>query len=432
MRVIVAGGGIGGLTAALSLHAVGIDEVLVAEAARTIRPLGVGINLLPHAVRELTELGLGQVLESTGIPTGELAYHDRFGNRIWTEPRGLAAGYRWPQYSIHRGRLQRLLLDAVVERLGPESIRTGLALERFTQSGDEVTAQFRDRSGGGRVAMSADVLVGADGIHSAVRSQLHPGEGPPLWNGVHMWRGITETDPFLSGRTMIMAGSNTRAKLVAYPICPAAEAQGRAVVNWVAEVRLADEEVPEPDWSRAGRPEDVLPHFAAWRFDWLDVPALIAGAKEIFVYPMVDRDPLSWWGTGPVTLLGDAAHPMYPIGSNGASQANIIDARVLAHHLTRSSNPAEALAAYESARREPTNALVLANRGLGPERVMQVVEERAPDGFNRIEDVMGPEELEVIANGYKQTAGFDIETLNSRPAWGPSDGGRGRREIAAS
>lgn len=416
MRALVAGGGIGGLTAALSLHAAGI-EVEVVEAARVIAPLGVGLNLLPHAVRELSELGLEGELAATSIPTAELVYHDRFGSRIWAEPRGVAAGHRWPQYAIHRGELQMLLLAAVQRRLGADCVRTGLAVERFQQTDAEVRVTLRDRAGDRLVEASADVLVGADGLHSAVRAQLHPGEGPPRWNGVHMWRGVTEAEPFLSGRSMIMAGSNLTAKFVAYPISRTAELRGRAAVNWVAEVRLQEGATVEPDdWNRRGRVEDVLPHFAAWRFPWLDVPALLGAAPAMFVYPMVDRDPLPSWGAGRVTLLGDAAHPMYPIGSNGGSQA-ILDARVLAFHLATSVDPVAALAAYEADRRPQTSSLVLANRAMGPERVLALVEQRAPEGFARIEDVLGQEELATIAQEYKKAAGFQVEALNARPSW---------------
>lgn len=433
MRVTVVGGGIGGLTAALSLDAAGM-EVQVLEASRRLDSLGVGINLLPHAVRELTELGLGPALAEVGIPTAELIYHDRFGKRIWSEPRGLGAGYRWPQYSILRGELQMLLLDAVRERLGPDAVRTGIAFERFRQDGHEVRMELRDRITDTPLRMSADALVGADGIHSAVRHQLYPEEGPPIWNGVHMWRGVTEADPFLSGRSMIVAGSNTRAKFVAYPISRAAENRGRAAINWVAEVRLPSEGPPEPaDWSRRGRVAEVLAHFASWRFAWLDIPALITGAGAIFEYPMVDRNPLSAWSTGRVTLLGDAAHPMYPIGSNGASQA-VIDGRVLAWELARHRDPVEALAAYDAARRPTTNALVLANRQMGPEKVMRIVAERAPEGFDRIEDVMSPTELQAIARDYRRTAGFEVEALNERPSWsvtGPGRSGSPRLASAA-
>jgi 2-polyprenyl-6-methoxyphenol hydroxylase-like FAD-dependent oxidoreductase len=413
MRVLVAGAGIGGLATALSLHAAGID-VEVVESARSIQAYGAGMNLLPHAVRELTELGLGEEVEAAGIATRQLVYHDRFGGAIHAEPRGRAAGYRWPQISIHRGELQLLLLRAVHERLGPDAVRCALAIERFEQDAGGARAEVRDRTSGALRTIEADVLVGADGIDSAVRAQLHPGEGPARWSGIGMWRGVGEAEPFGSGRTMIMAGSNRSAKFVAYPI---RGRDGRRLVNWVAEVRLAPDDgaAHAHDWTRTSDPATVLERFASWDFDWLDVPALVAGTASIFEYPMIDRDPLAYWGAGRVTLLGDAAHPMYPIGSNGASQA-IVDARILARELARHDDPAAALAAYEDVRRPATTEVVLANRRHGPERVMTLVEERAPHGFAHIDDVVAPDELRAIVVGYSAAAGFDVDELNGRPS----------------
>jgi 2-polyprenyl-6-methoxyphenol hydroxylase-like FAD-dependent oxidoreductase len=412
--VLISGAGLGGLSAALSLHAAGI-EVRVVEAARELWALGVGINILPHATRELVELGLADELAATGIPTKELISHDRFGSRIFVEPRGLAAGYRWSQYSIHRGELQMMLLRAVRYRLGTDAVRTGLAVERFENSDARVSVELRDRRTGRLVVESADVLVGADGINSAVRTQLHPEEGPPIWNGIHLWRGLTETEPFLGGRTMILSGANPL--VVVYPVSRAAEQRGRSLVNWGVGVRLGQPtHAPLGDWHNLGGVDDVLPHVADRSFDWLDVPALVRAAPRIWEYPMVDRDPLPNWGSGRVNLLGDAAHPMYPFGSNGGTQA-IIDGRVLAWELTRADDPVAGLAAYEDARRERMNALVLSNRRGGPEQVLQLVEQRAPNGFTRIEDVMTSDELDSIAMQYRKTAGFEAEALNTQPSW---------------
>ena len=414
MAVIIAGAGIGGLTLALSLHQVGI-RARIFESVEKLEALGVGINLLPHAVRELTELGLADELAATAIATSTLAYVSKRGQPIWSEPRGLGAGYRWPQFSIHRGALQMLLYRAVETRLGPDAVATGHHLAGFEQSDGRVTARFIDRRTGARRAdVVGDLLIGADGIHSALRAKLVPGEGPPKWNGAILWRGVTEGAPFLDGRTMIMAGHEFQ-KFVCYPISKRASDEGRAVVNWIAERKFKpDHTWQREDWNRPGRLDDFLPEFESWRFGWLDVPALVRAAPGCLEYPMVDRDPLARWSQGRVTLMGDAAHPMYPIGSNGASQA-ILDARVLTREiLARGAGP-EALVAYEAERNPATARIVHANRGNGPEQVMQLVEERAPGGYGRIEDVLSAAELEDAAAGYKRLAGFDREALNSRP-----------------
>ncbi len=415
MPVLIIGAGIGGLTLALSLHQIGVAAKIY-ESVDRLEPLGVGINLLPHAVRELTELGLADRLAATAIPTSTLAYYSKRGQPIWSEPRGIAAGYRWPQFSIHRGELQMLLRAAVIERLGPDGIITGHHLSRFETGTRGVTAHFVDRRTGAALdAAGGPVLIACDGIHSAVRQQLVPGEGPPLWNGAILWRGVAPAAPYLDGATMIMAGHEFQ-KFVCYPISRSARDRGQAVLNWVAELKFKPEHGwRREDWNRAGLLDEFLPAFESWRFDWLDVPALIRGAPACWEYPMVDRDPLACWSHGPVTLLGDAAHPMYPIGSNGASQA-ILDARVLTREILAHGPTPKALEAYEAERNPATARIVLANRGNGPETVMQLVEQRAPDGYGRIADVLSPEELEGAAAGYKRLAGFDRDTLNARPS----------------
>lgn len=414
MTVLVAVAGIGGLTLALSLHQAGIPVQLIEQAER-LAPLGVGINLLPHAVRELDELDLRERLVTIGIETAELAYYSKRGQRIWSEPRGLAAGYRWPQVSIHRGALQMLLLEAAQARLGPEAMRLGAKVAGVTQDGEGVTLALTDRHGAPAGSLAGAVLVAADGIHSTVRRQFFPDEGPPIWNGAILWRGVSEAAPFLTGRSMIMAG-HERQKFVCYPISNDAGAAGDQVINWIAEKRFApDHEWSREDWNRPGDPADFLPDFESWRFDWLDVPGLIRAARAVYEFPMVDRDPLPRWSHGRATLLGDAAHPMYPIGSNGASQA-ILDARVLTAELMAHGVGDAALAAYEAARRPATAAIVTANRQNGPEQVMQLVELRAPDGFDDIDAVVSSAEREATAQGYKRIAGFEVETLNSRPS----------------
>ncbi|WP_462409587.1 flavin-dependent oxidoreductase [Neobacillus sp. Marseille-QA0830] len=409
---IIVGGGIGGLVTALKLHRVGV-ATRVFESVETIKALGVGINLLPHAVRVLTELGLADELQKTGLPTAELIYVNKFGKEIWQEPRGIGAGYHWPQYSIHRGRLQMLLLNAVKKELGENAVFTGHHLKSFEMSGESVSAQFINRKTGESLGTySADIMIAADGIHSVVRKFFYPNEGLPNFSGRILWRGLTESTPFLTGRSMIMAGYQDQ-KFVAYPVCPDTAAKGRSLVNWIAELAVTDEMPSRADWNRKIEKDIFAPAFDNWNFGWLNVPKLIEETKDVYEFPMVDRDPLPQWTFGRVTLLGDAAHPMYPIGSNGASQA-ILDADALGEAIAAQPNEESALRAYEAARLEPTANIVMANRKNGPEVVMQIVEERAPHGFENLHDIISQKELEDIANRYKQIAGFDREKLNRK------------------
>jgi len=400
MTILIAGGGIGGLTLALSLQERGIP-CIVLEAASEVRPLGVGINTLPHAIRELAALGLLPALDACAIRTRELRYLNRFGQGIWTEPRGIFAGHDMPQFSVHRGHLQSLLWQAARERLG-EAIQPAARLAGFRQDADGVSVTLAD----GRV-LHGDVLVGADGVHSTVRRALHPDDGGLRWNGIQMWRGAVDWPAYEGGDTMAIAGDMVE-KLVLYPIARGS-GTGRRLTNWVICVRIGDGSAPPPrreDWSRPGQLEELLPHVRRFRLPFLDVEALVRATPEFFEYPMCDRDPLPWWTQGRVTLLGDAAHPMYPVGSNGASQA-ILDARALAALLAEQPATA-ALAAYDAARRPPTAAIVAANRKGGPERIVDFVSARAPDGFARLEDVASHEELAAIAGGYAAMAGFAV------------------------
>jgi 2-polyprenyl-6-methoxyphenol hydroxylase-like FAD-dependent oxidoreductase len=401
MRIAVAGAGIGGLACAIALADAGHD-VCVYEAAPRVLPLGVGINLLPHAARILKGFGVVEGLLASGVATRELVYHNRHGQKIWAEPRGLYAGFEAPQISLARGALQFGLLEAATQRIGEARIVRDRRLTACTQDASRIDFQLTDSSGGAHTE-SADLLICADGIHSAARASLYPGEGRPIYSGRTLWRATTYAKPFLSGASMIMAGHQDQ-KFVCYPIEPA-RADGLQRINWIAELAIPEFRRRE-DWNREGQREDFLPRFTAWRFDWLDVPALITGADSaIYEYPMVDRDPLPRWSHGRMTLLGDAAHPMYPIGSNGASQA-ILDVDALARALRANADPVEALAAYEAERLPATAAIVRANRQNGPEHCMQLSEERAPNGFDRIEDVFAPGELQAMADRYKVLTGM--------------------------
>jgi 5-methylphenazine-1-carboxylate 1-monooxygenase len=412
MTVIVVGGGIGGLSLALSLHQAGI-AVRVYEAVDDPIPTGLGINLQPTAVRELTELGLGDALARTGIATQELAYFNKLGQLVWSEPRGLPAGYKWPQYSIHRGQLQQLLMRAVRERIGENNFCSGLRLVAFEQDRYRVIAKFRSVSS--RTLLDdADILVGADGIHSTVRSELYPNEGEPRFAGQLMWRAATDAEIFLGGRTMVVAGHFDQ-RIIAYPIGRSTK-EGRLLTNWVCQMAVTEQAPPREDWNRWTSKERVLTAFGKWSFPWLDVPDLINRAPEILEFPLVDRDPVQAWTFGRVTLLGDAAHPMQPIGSQAGTQA-VIDARVLTAALLAVSDPIEALRRYDIERRPIMNDIVVRNRHFGPEAALQLVEERAPNGFDRIDEVVSQQDLKTIAASFSSAAGLDIETVNSRPPY---------------
>src|SRR6201990_2560945 len=387
MKAIIVGGGIGGLTTALMLRARGIDSELF-EPSDSIRELGVGINTLPHAIRELAGLGLLDALDAVAVRTDQLYYLNRHGQEVWREARGLDAGHDVPQFSIHRGRLQSVIHRAVEQRLGADAIHTGCRLGAFTQDEGGVNAHFFDRSGAHIRTARGDILIGADGIHSRVREMLFPDEGPPCWNGLMLWRGARDWPVFLTGRSMIVAGG-LHGKVVVYPIAEGSSPASR-LTNWAVLVTGGDGNSAPPrreDWSRPGKREEWMPHVARFSVPYVDVRSLISATPEFYEYPTCDRDPLPYWSHGRVTLLGDAAHPMYPVGSNGASQA-ILDARCLADLLVRDEHPYHALWAYEQERLGATAQIVQMNRKGGPEGVIDAVEARAPDGFSNIDDVL--------------------------------------------
>ena len=413
MKAIIIGGGIGGLTAALMLHKRGI-RATVFEQASEVREVGVGINTLPHAIAELAELGLLPVLDSVAIRTHELVYMNRFGQTVWREPRGIYAGFKVPQFSIHRGRLQKLLYDAVVERLGTDAVRTGRRLLGFIEDEGGVTAHFADsRWGEQGESLRGDVLIGADGIHSLVREHFFPDQGSPSWNGIKMWRGAIDWPRFLDGDSMIIAGG-MQAKLVLYPIAEGKTPDTR-LTNWVVNVRIGDPSKPpqRETWSRNGRFEDVLPFARRFSVPGVDVISMIKQTSAFWEYPMCDRDPLPRWTHGRVTLLGDAAHPMYPVGSNGASQA-ILDARSLADALAQAEHPRHGLAVYEADRLPKTAEISTLNRLGGPERVIDAVEALAPNGFDDVERVLSYTRREAIVKSYAGKAGFTQAQVNKR------------------
>jgi 5-methylphenazine-1-carboxylate 1-monooxygenase len=397
--VIIIGGGIGGLTLALALHQAGLG-CRVYEAAPETTATGVGINILPHATAVLADLGLAEALDAAGVRTRESVFYNRFGQYIYGEPAGRFAGNEHPQYSIHRGDLHALLRAAALDRLGAGRLQAGWRCTGFTQEAGGVTAHFADgRTGEPLPDQAGSAVVGCDGIHSVVRRQLHPAEGDPVYSGVRMWRGATPWPSFLSGASMVRAGWLATGKLVIYPVRPAG-GTGQPLVNWVAE--LQEPQSVQRDWNRRGRLADFIDVFADWQFDWLDVPAMLRSTAEILEYPMVDQEPLPWWSQGRVTLLGDAAHPMVPRGSNGAGQA-ILDARALTRCLREQDDVPAALAAYEGDRLPRTASIVRLNRANPPDAILREVYERSGDKpFGRLSDIITEQEMAAITDRYRQ------------------------------
>jgi 2-polyprenyl-6-methoxyphenol hydroxylase-like FAD-dependent oxidoreductase len=409
-EVVIIGAGIGGLTLGLALHAAGIP-CRIFESASEIKAVGVGINLLPHATRELGALGLEPALAKVAIETTDATFFNRFGQLIYQEPLGRGAGYDHPQFSIHRGDLQRVLLDAFRSRSGADAIITNRHCLGVEQDEAGVNVTFSGGPGGAnRFTARGRVAIGCDGINSAIRKHFYPDEGEPRYSGVNMWRGVTRWKPMLSGASMVRAGWLSHGKMVIYPICQAG-ADGLQLVNWVAEIETA--KYRKRDWNRAGSLDDFIDAFSDWHFDWLDVPAFIRAADSVLEFPMVDQDPLQRWSFGRITLLGDAAHPMVPRGSNGAGQA-ILDACALTTALRENESPVAALAAYEKQRLEATTRIVLTNRINPPDAILREVFERTHDKpFRTIEDVISREELVALSEGYKRIAGYSKEALRN-------------------
>jgi methyltransferase (TIGR00027 family) len=404
MIVTIVGAGVAGLATALSLHAAGFDDVTVHEAGAEIDAQGFGLNILPNAVRELDDLGVLEALLERAIRTRELAMFTPRGDLVWREDRGRSAGYRWPQISIARSHLLAVLAAEVRSRLGDKALVTGSRMTGLHEGPGRVRADFADRH------VETDVLIGADGIRSVVRAAFYPGEGAPPANGIVMYRGTAWTDGFLTGDSMAVLGDDQR-RLVLYPI---AEDAGRKLINWVAALPGA-----------AGA-DPVLREFGDWQPPGVDLARLVGDTPAVHAFPMIDRDPIPRWTFGTVTLVGDAAHPMYPAGSNGATQA-IVDARVLAWHLATNTDPGRALRRYADERRPPMTALQASNRALGPERVLTLAHQRAPRGFTDVREIFGPDELAEISRGYAATGKFDREWVNTRPSLTV---GRGRRPAA--
>lgn len=407
--IAVVGGGIAGLAFALALHQRGM-ACDVYEGVAEVKELGVGITLLPHAIKELAALGLLPQLEAAGIENRESVFFNRFGQRVYGELRGRLAGYELPEIGIHRGKLHRMLFEAALQRLGPGHVHTGYRCNALDQDDDGVTLTFSDGPDGPVAPVRAQWVVACDGVNSAIRKHFYP-DDRVCYGGINTWRGTSVHPPILDGKTYLRIGSIDTGKMVIYPIVDNVDGQGNQLINWVAEIR--DDQARMNDWNRPGRLEDFLPTFADWRFDWLDVPALIASASTMFEYPMVDKDALARWSFDRVTLMGDAAHPMYPRGSNGSAQA-LIDARTLADELANEHEAGgdlrAALQRYQAARLPATARVVETNRTLPPDFIIMKADELSGGKpFNNINDLISQDELRAISDNYKRIAGFALK-----------------------
>ena len=414
MTILIAGGGIAGLTFALTCHQIGAP-FKVYESIDELKPLGVGINIQPNAVRELYDLGLEDQLGRIGTRTKDYGMYTKTGLEIWTEPRGTWAGYKWPQYSVHRGMLHMMLYEELLERAGPDCVETGWRATAFENTATGAALLLENKDGETRREEGA-LVIGADGIHSALRDQIAPDEGQPKWGGFVLWRGTTNTKPFLTGASMVMVGYHSL-RFVSYPISKIDPETGEALINWIATIKYRPEDgYNKEDYNRFANLDDFLPQFTDWTFDWLNVPEMVQAANTVYEYPMVDRDPLPRWTFEQTTLIGDAAHAAYPVGSNGAGQA-IVDSRVLGACLLEHGLTNAAIQAYEDKMRPPTTNVISANRGdEGPDAILDVVEERCGGVFDDINDVIPHADLVVHSEKYKKLAGFGIEEINSQPS----------------
>ena len=409
-RIAIVGGGVVGLSLALALHQKGI-ACQVYEAVPQVKELGVGITLLPHAMRELAALGLQPQLEAVGIENAESVFFNRYGQYIYREPRGRHAGYAQPELGLHRGKLHRILYEAALERLGPAALHTDHRCTGVEQTDGGAILHFESSTTHARLpSVPCDIVLACDGVNSAVRRQFYPFE-QMAFAGINTWRGVTVHKPILSGKSYMRIGSIETGKMVIYPIVDNVDGKGNQLINWVAEIRR--EGATKNDWNKTGRAQDFVDIFKDWRYDWLDVPALINGAEQILEYPMVDKDPVNRWTFGRVTLLGDAAHPMYPRGSNGAAQG-LVDVRTLVDQLLAHSDPLAALLAYESLRVEPTAQVVRSNRSVPPDLInIKVDELSGGKPFGHIDDLISQDALRAISDNYKQIAGFTLTALKA-------------------
>jgi 5-methylphenazine-1-carboxylate 1-monooxygenase len=395
LDIAIVGAGPGGLMTALRLHQQGLRPHIY-ESVAELKPLGVGIDVKVYATKELDELGLLDEFRTISVDAQESLFFNNHGQEIYAELCGTHMGYLYEQRFVHRGIFQMFLHEKVLERLGPDVITYGARLTGYRQDDDGVTLHFPDGD------KRADVLIAADGIKSVARRQMHPDSAEPTYSGITMWRGTTLMKPFKTGGTILHIGDPRKSSMIVYPLYDDFEGTGLTLVNWVVE---ATREESVEDWNQVGSVDEILPYYDDCQIPFLDVQDMLRNAREVYLFPLIRHEPLDSWCDGRVTLLGDAAHAMYPRGGNGACQA-LVDGRVIAEKLATVADPVAALQAYEDERREAVNRIVMSHRGEGYEVIRRMVAERT-DGnrFDDIEQVLPLAEADEIFSKYHRLVG---------------------------
>ena len=388
MRVLIAGAGIGGLTAALALREAGLD-VHIYEQAAVLGEVGAGLAVGPNAVRVLHRLGLADALRAVGVVSRSWDYRDwRDGTLLAGLPLADAAVARWgaPFYNVHRADLH----DALRAAVGDQHMTLGARCVSVEQEGEKVTIGFAD----GRHA-TGDLLIGADGVHSVVREYVAGPDLPTWWPQI-AWRGLAPAavghEVGLEMRQHLFLGPGVM--FVTYYV-----SSGR-LVNWIG--CTPSDGWREESWSARGDRDEALILFEGWH---PQVRALIAGTEQVFKWAVFDRPSLETWTRGRVTLLGDAAHPMLPFMGQGAAQS-IEDGLVLARCLVADrDDPQRAINAYATRRRERTAALQAASRDAG--RSLQASD---PDAVAARNARMRENPDAQVALGLDWVWGYDVES----------------------
>ncbi len=401
LDIAIIGAGPCGLATALRLHQRGFTPKIY-ESVAELKPLGVGIDTKVYGTKEIDELGLLKQFRAISVDAQESIFYNQHGQELYAELCGVHMGYLHEQRFVHRGRLQMLFYATVLERLGADSVVMGARCTGYLQADDDRVTVNLEHTDGTSSQVTADIVIATDGIKSAVRTQMHPESGSPKYSGITMWRGVTLREPFKTGGTILHIGDPRVSSMIIYPIADDYEGTGKTLVNWVVEA-VRDETIE--DWNQKGGVDEILHYYDACKLPFLDVQELMQDAREVYLMPLIDHDPLDSWVDGRVVLAGDAAHAMYPRGGNGWCQA-LVDGGVIAEKLATMDDPHEALKAFEAQRLEGVNRIVMANRGEGYEVIRRIVAERT-DGqpFTNVEDILPLAEADAIFSKYHALVG---------------------------